>query len=260
MGMFDFFKKKAAAVVGNELETLLEKAAKEPSYRSEFYKKLLSEELFVLTNRSMFPNAPAGKFVTETETTIQIRSYDDGRIPVFTSTKRMFDKGVVKKEVTYLAVKGADLFNFTKGSTLILNPYSDYGKELLPEEIQDLLDGTILQDRLKTMTIEKDTSILLGQPANYPTAMVNSLKDLFSRRPAVVAGYLALIQYKEKNEPPHYIIGIKTEGDASSITDEAGFTAKQSLKPEEFVDLVQIQQDSPITDYMLNQTTPFYLR
>lgn len=35
------------------------------------------------------------------------------------------------------------MFGLAKGATFILNPYSDYNKELIPEEIENLLNGTI---------------------------------------------------------------------------------------------------------------------
>lgn len=53
--------------------------------------------------------------------------------------KRYFDKGIVKEQVEVLEVRSEDIFNFFKGATLVLNPYSDYGKELLPNEIEGLL-------------------------------------------------------------------------------------------------------------------------
>ena len=56
---------------------------------------------------------------------------------------RVFDKGVIKEGVPYISLKGQDLFEVAKGATFILNPYSNYCKVLIPEEIENLMDGTI---------------------------------------------------------------------------------------------------------------------
>jgi hypothetical protein len=65
---------------------------------------------------------------------VSILKLTDGRIPVFTAKERIFDKEVIKEKVTYLAMKGEDLFNLAKGASFVLNPYSDYGKELFPQK------------------------------------------------------------------------------------------------------------------------------
>jgi hypothetical protein len=181
MGLFDWFKKKpeadkTAVASENALESVLRKSVTEPAYRPEFYRLLLSEELVVLTK----PNSlEEGSYTLQKDTTVDISTLDDGRIPVFTSTDRIFDNGVIKEKVPFLAMKGADLFGLAKGAKYILNPYSDYGKELLAEEVANMLDGTVLNAKHKQITIERETQVLLGQPAIYPQKVVDSLRTLF---------------------------------------------------------------------------------
>ena len=181
-------------------------------------------------------------------------------IPVFTSTDRIFDKGVVKEQVEYMQMKGENLFKITKGATFLLNPYSDYGKELLPDEIRKLLNGTILTDTAKTLKIEKETEVLIGQPAKYPNEIVKSLKKLFSERPNVKAAYLGWICNSDSDIAPHYIFALDADGDLHNLTQEAGFTAKQFLEQGEFVDFIKIDKNNGISDYFLKQTKPFYER
>lgn len=259
MGFFNIFKKGQNGQKSDNLtlEQLLKKAATEPAFRADFYKRLLTEELVVLTQNS---NIPEGIQILKQDTSVSLVSYPDGKIPVFTSTERIFDKGVVKEHVEYLQMKGENLFGLAKGATFLLNPYSDYGKELLPDEIERLLNGTILTDTAKTLTIEKDTEVQLGQPAKYPTDIVNSLKILLAERPNVKAAYLGWIFNPGSGEPPHYIFAIDAEGNIQSLTQEAGFTAKQFLEKHEFVDFIKIDRNSGISDYFLYQTKPFYER
>ena len=247
MGIFDVFKKKKiSAAAENELEVLLRKATTQPEYRAELYRKLLSEKLTVI-------GKAAGK-----DTNISISSWSDGKIPFFTSAARIYDIGEIKEEVQHFEVKGLDFFTVTKGAVLVLNPYSGYGKEFTPNEVQSMLAGTFLTDAGKELKIEMDTNVLIGQPINYPTDIVNSLKGLFARLHAVNAAYLGWISFSDPTVPPHYIFGLDVNGDFGTINKEAGFTAQQFLKKGEFVDFIQIDNKGGISDYFLNQTKPFY--
>jgi hypothetical protein len=258
MGIFDIFKKKTASPSGNEnrLERALRKATTEAAYRPEFYNRLLAEKLVVLTAPTSLPE---GVQILEKDTNVNIVSLQDGKIPVFTSTERIFDKGIVKERVPFLEMKGEDLFKLAKGATFILNPYSDFGKELLPAEIENMLNGTVLTAGSKKMIIEKETQVQLGQPANYPTDMVNALKTLFAGKQLVKKAYLGWIFNPASGEPPHYIFALDIEGDTQSITNEAGFTAKQFLSPDDIIDFIHIDK-SAFSDYFVKQTEPFYER
>lgn len=143
MGILDIFRKKKtdSTFPENELEQCLMRAASEVSAQKEFYQKLLWNELFVLT--AGHNQSDEGLRTLEKDTTVQFVTFEEGQIPVFTSTNRIFDKGVIKEEVHFMSLKGQDLFGVAIGATFILNPYSDYGKELIPEEIENLLNGTI---------------------------------------------------------------------------------------------------------------------
>ncbi|GAO41750.1 SseB family protein [Flavihumibacter petaseus] len=143
MGILDIFKKKKTEpeFPVNELEKCLMQATSSVSARKDFYQKLLWNQLYVLTGG--VSDAEQGNRILEADTTVQLVVFETGHIPVFTSTNRIFDNGIVKKEVNYLSLKGQDLFDLAKGATFMLNPYSDYRKELIPEEIASLMDGTI---------------------------------------------------------------------------------------------------------------------
>ena len=203
---------------------------------------------------------PKGTHTLQENTSVNIVTLQDGRIPVFTSTNRIFDKGIIKEEVPFLEMKGEDLFNLSTGATFILNPYSDYGKELLPNEIESLLKGTILTDNHRQITIQEDTQVQIGQPANYPTEIVNSLKALFKDRPTVKAAYLGWIFNPSSGEPPHFIFALDIDGDKQRITNEAGYTAQQLSKPNDIIDFIQIDSKGGLSDYFLEQTKPFYVR
>jgi tetratricopeptide (TPR) repeat protein len=143
MGFFDIFKKRKtdSTFPENELERCLMQAKSDVSSQKEFYQKLLWSQLYVLTDG----HSDSEKGVQSSKETTKVRlvAIDPERIPVFTSPNRIYDKGVIKNEVPYIGMRGQDLFGVAKGKIFILNPYSSHGKELLPEEIEYLLNGTI---------------------------------------------------------------------------------------------------------------------
>lgn len=153
MGLFDLFKKKKtdSTFPENELERSLMQAASDLSARKQFYQKLIWNQLYVLTDAQSV--SQEGIQTLEENTTVRFVTFEDGQIPIFTATNRFFDKGIIKQEVPYMVLKGQDLFGVAKGATFILNPYSDYGKQLLPEEIENMMNGTIY-DRLDQEEIE----------------------------------------------------------------------------------------------------------
>lgn len=255
MGLFDRFKKKplhSTAVIN--FEELLKKSATEPAFRAEFYARLLAEDIYVITANT---DGREGSYTVEKDTVINLATFEDGKIPIFTSIERIFDKNIIKDEVRYMKMKCANLFSFAKGVTFILNPYSDYGKELLPEEVDAITNGTILTKKMRQMTIEKDTKIMIGQPAIYPTELVNSLTRLFMERPAVGAAYLGWIHDPASGQEPHYIFGIETD-DYNSIIAEIGPVVDAYLIGT-FADFIQIKKGEGLSDYFFRQTTPFYL-
>jgi type III secretion system (T3SS) SseB-like protein len=169
-----FKKKNSEHELGNlSLEELLQNAATKPECRPEFYKRLLSDRLVVITTDN---GKPDREWVAKENTSVNIVNLSDGRIPVFTTKEKIFDKGIIKEQVKVLELKGDHLFT-TKGATLILNLYSDYGKELLPAEIEQMLNGTILTSTHQKITVGKETSVQIAQPANYPTEIVNALSN-----------------------------------------------------------------------------------
>jgi hypothetical protein len=251
MDLFNFLKKKKV----HDFETLLQRAADEPAYRMEFIQRLLSEKLVVITNSNEIRE---GFRVVEKNTKVGIFSFEDGRIPVFTSIERIFDKGIITQQVKFLELKGEDLFNILKGKTLVLNPYSDYGKEFLPEEIENLLNGTYFDNNVKHIKITKATTVRIGQPSKYPAEIVKSLIKLFSAKSEVNAAYLAWIHDPLTDDDPHYIFAIDTFGDWDNLSKEAGFITKQNLGPDQIVDFMQISNNGGINDYFIKSTTPFY--
>jgi hypothetical protein len=135
MAIFNIFKRKKYS-----FEILLKKAVIDSAYRAKLYERILTEKLFVIYKGNTIPE---GYHIATENTKIQILKLKNLSIPIFTSTDRIFDEGIIKDKVKFLELTGKDLFKMLKGKTLIINPYSEYAKEILPAEIEKILDGSI---------------------------------------------------------------------------------------------------------------------
>jgi hypothetical protein len=258
MGFLDnlFKKKDAPQPKDNRLEEALKRAAGEPAWRKTFYELLLSEKLVVITSGASDTDEDG---VLKAGSTVSFASYPDGKIPVFTSVARVFDKQVIKEQVHQMTIMGRDLFELAAGATFLLNPYSDYGKELLPDEIADLLNGTLFLPT-NQITVEKETPVLIGQPKVYPDKVVASLKLVFTKYPAVSAAYLGWMHNPESEDPPHYVFAVEGTSDIEDAIQEAGFVCKEHL-PGQIFDLMRISGTAGATGiegYFKESVKPFY--
>lgn len=260
MGFFDFLKKPRSGAATDfspaaDLGELLAQAAHNPAYQPEFYRRLLLDDLVVVSEE--VPAAPQHATLAA-GASVRLHTLPDGRVPVFTSTARIFDGGVVQEQVGFLQMKGRALLEMVQRSGVVLNPNSATSKALTPAEIQSLLDGTVLQTG-HSLTVTEDTQVLIGQPAVYPQAMVDALTTLLGQQPRVVAAYLAWLHVPTSGEPPHYVLGLEVEGSMQAISREAGFVAQQFLSEQEVIDIMQVAEGSGLTSYF-RSTKPFYER
>ena len=114
----------------------------------------------------------------------------DGKtyLPVFTSLPRL--QAVLPDKATYLRLNARELLKLTRGAALLLNPGSAYGKEITPAEAAGIADGSLWQPE-SSRVVARDTRVLLGAPARYPTALVTALARFFKTKKQVQRAWLA---------------------------------------------------------------------
>ncbi|WP_268800401.1 enhanced serine sensitivity protein SseB [Pseudomonas huanghezhanensis] len=242
----------------NALETSLRLAADEPAHRPDFFKTLLSSTVYALGTAG----TGEGKVNLEAGSNISIAHWQkpDGSavIPFFSSLQTL--QASIETEESYIEIPARSLFEITLGSPLFLNPKSPYAKEFLPEEVRYLLSDGIGQKPVQR-TVEKDTQVLLGEPSQYPSKMVNSLTQLLAKHRNVKRAFLALMHDASADEKPHLIVGIEADGDIELVMREAGNVAGDTSPDGEPVDLYRVHEgESGLSDYFLKQTAPFYER
>ena len=243
----------------NDLERKLMLAADNPASRPEFYKALMEADVFVIGSTDSEGQGgatiPAGAKLS-----IVNWEKNDGTpvIPFFTSLEAL--QRALKEESRYVALPAKNFFEITLGSVLALNPASPYSKEFFPNEVQTLLE-TGMNYAPKTRVVQKETKVLLGQPANFPAEMVSALTVLLAKHSAVKAAYLCLMHDPSSSEKPSLVIGFEGEKDLSEAIKEAGSVAADTAPKGELVDFVVLKRsESGISDYMFKSVKPFYER
>lgn len=241
----------------NALERSLVQAAQDPSHRPQFYRDLLGSDIFLISAGEPL-DAPDGVLQKGERLRIEAWQYNDENwLPIFSSLPRL--QSAISAESNYLRLNARDFFEMTRGANVVLNPGQDYGKEFPRSEVQTLLDESLLR-ATGGYTVETETEVLLGQPAIYPTELVQALSRLFARHRNVSAAYLAHIANPSRGENPHTLIGVTADGDCQQVIGEAGFVASQIVPGEEPVDFLLMTDDSDVCKYLVNETKPFYRR
>lgn len=243
----------------NPLEAALHQAATEPAARPGFYRCLMASDVFII-GRTDRPGD--GSKTLEAGATLSIAHMQkpDGTpfIPFFSSLEALSQ--VLREEAGYVSMPARDFFEMTRGSTLILNPGLDYGKEFFANETEALL-ATGMNHATTERIVQQATKVLLGQPANPPSGMVTSLSKLLAKHRNIVAAYLCLMQDDAADAPPVLVVGIEGEGDLAAAMREAGAVAADTAPRGEPVDFVVVQRgDGGISAYFLESVEPFYRR
>jgi hypothetical protein len=237
----------------NELERSLMQAASEPAHRPQFYRDFLASEIYVLPVGDL-PETKDG--IVQSDTTLALQHIEaNGKscLPFFSSVPRL--QAVIREERKFLKMAVRPFLEMTKGATLLLNPGSDYGKEFLLDEVSRLIDGSMFEPQGRHV-VERATEILIGEPAKYPTKLVESLQHLYRKMPQVRTAYLAHYFNPSKDKEPGLLVAVDTAGDWGHIVAESGICAQGLTPDHDHVDFVQLQQSS-LADHFA-KVKPFY--
>ena len=243
----------------NVLEQLLKEAAVDPAARPEFYRAIIEQQLFIITEGEIPEHEQ--HIILNKEKPVQLRMIEiEGKphIPIFTAVERI--SAVVPAKVGFLALKGCDLLKMLRGNYLMLNPGAAFGKAFTPGEIESLIDGSIFNPQERPDVGGK--KILLGQPNEYPRHITEPLIRFFGRSRQVKTAYLAHAFIPDIDKKPHTLIGVEIAGDWEKVVFEAGVVVRDVAKDGEIVDFIQITPNSTdvINAYMQRETIPFYKR
>lgn len=234
----------------NRLEEALVQAVKNPAAVPDFYRLLLESDLLVLGTvegqedaTSQFSLEPGGQLALVTG-----ERNGERFLPIFSSLTRM--QAYVKEESRYLSVNGRALLDLTRGAPVILNPGSDYGRELTPEQIAQLLD---------TSPSPAGRHVAMGE-ADYPLALMQVLTAVFAKDAGVQTAWIISITPDGPGGKSHPLVGIETTGDMAALAADIERMAQDKL-PGMVFDLQRVDRARPA--HMANAllaTQPFYQR
>lgn len=243
----------------NDLERALMLAAVNPACRPEFYKALMVSDVYVIG----FTDAVGDGITTiPAGAKLSIVNWEkaDGTsfIPFFTSLEAL--QHALKEESKFVALPAKSFFEMTIGSFLVLNPSLPYGKEFFPNEIHALLESG-MNNVPQTRVVQKETQVLLGQPANYPSDMVSALTALLAKHSVVKAAYLCLMLDLSVSDKPSLVVGFEGDGDLTQAMKEAGSVAADTAPKGEAVDFSILKRgERGLSAYMFKSVMPFYER
>lgn len=243
----------------NRLETLLPLAAADPAQRPEFYEVLMASEVFVLGQTEQ-GHGRGGDVNLQAGENVQLQQWQrqDGSavIPFFSSMNEL--SASIDEEGSYLKLPVRSLFELTKGAELFLNPRSSHGKAFTPAEVEHLLSvgqGRVAEKRV----VERQTQVQVGQPADYPAALVDALTRLFAKQENVSCAYLAQMLDPSVDDRPHLVVGIEAEGDVEAVIAKAGTVAGDTVREGEVVDFFQVTPgEAGLSAYFTESVEPFY--
>ncbi|MGT3353794.1 enhanced serine sensitivity protein SseB [Yersinia enterocolitica] len=255
------------------LESLLKLAATESIYRTAFFRALLDATVLVLVDDSE-QRGEDGEMTFTAGNGVNILHWEkqDGEsvIPFFTSVEVLQqaldiaeDQPIDSDNQPFIAMPVRVLFEMTQGAHLFLNPKSEHGKEFWPQEVAMLLENGGLAQPAE-MVVDKESQILLGQPEEYPSAMVDALIQLFSQRKPVRRAFLALMHDKSVDEKPNLLIGLEVDGSPEEIDQliqEAGNVASDHAPDDRPVDFCVVNENERgVSHYLMTHTQAFYQR
>jgi hypothetical protein len=240
----------------NELERSLMRASSDPAHRPQFYRDFAASQIFVVNHGEPLPS---GRTTLEEGHSLKLQAIElNGKpyLPIFSSLPRL--QATLQTQVSYIALNALEFLEITRGADLVLNPGSDYGKEFTAAEVESILDGSIGRPD-ETYVAEKATEVLIGQPSNYPTELVEALKRLFAGRKDVKRAWLAHFCNPSRDEKPHTLVALEVTGDWDAIARDVGIVVQDTPLPDPPVDLLQITGRSGVEDYFKG-IEPFYAR
>ncbi len=239
----------------NSLEKSLMSAATNPSSRPQFYRDLLEANIFIVQHGKNNLNVQNNVLQEGVELKIQHIEKDGiSWLPIFSSLQRL--QQFIPSESNYLQLKARDFFEITRGAHIVLNPNFDYGKEFIPQEIKGMLDDSIFKPT-QTYIAQKETKVLIGQPANYPHKLAKALSEYFSGNKFVNRAYLVWFHNPESGEKPHLLISIDVSDNAEKIFGDAGMIGSEVLGKDEIIDFIRLD-NSGLSQHIVTSAKPFY--
>lgn len=234
----------------NELEQALVRAVDDAAARPLFYRLLMSSNVFVVgeIGRRVAADRPAK---LKSDDVIKLAFVErEGRKfhPVFSARTRL--ETFTPPDKARFCLKGRDLFLATRGAQFVLNPGSEAGKELLPDE---------LGHWLAVLAREAQGAVqrTVGLPKKRPAALLKALGVLFVNRQVQSARFVEI----REGSKAQLVLAVETQADWRRLKREISAAAQLAAPDLEF-ELLRLNSSDKRDGFtrQLLALTPFYVR
>jgi len=202
-------------IPADELARLMHEALADKSAEPAFFRALLDATVYAHTPRSGRRGERLRfiQFTTPEGLTV---------LPFFTEESQA--RTAAGSAATVLVLTGRQLFEWTRGATLMLNP-NEVGCTLYPEEIAALLDhGEVaIVERIDT----GGQQLWIGASSDWPTWLVDRLIALYAGLDCVEAAYLAGIGAPYGSEQRGLLVAVSVPAKDAERVDRATTTELQ---------------------------------
>jgi hypothetical protein len=236
-----------------ELDALMQRALSDKDAEPAFFRALLDATVYAHAPRV----AQTGRLRL-----IQFPLPENGQMVLPFFSDGVQARAAAGSTATVIVLTGRQLFELTRGATLMLNP-NGCSCLLYPEEIAALLDhGEIATLDQLELTAPKAMDFREVYPP--PTWLTDPLIALYARLPSVEAAYLVEVTAHDDPDPQHFglLIGLVVPSAEAERAVRATITTVQPLCRirDKAVDLMEFAPEE-VPDWIRKlNPTPFYIR
>lgn len=220
-------------------------ARNDPSAEAAFRETLLRSEVLVPQDGpppavDQLVTAPEG---SEIELPV-LQGGDRSFVPVFTSMEQLLK--FVPAGTGYIQLEMSALVRmWPPDCWMAINPKGDLGTALSPKQVEAL---------------SGDSGYLLGEPAEEPEALLQTVRLFAERTPEIRACYRA--QAQDQGAAPVIAIGVELDEGADREQIFARLTEAARESGVAALGIVPIDREAPgaVARFMIEDTEPFYVR
>lgn len=241
-----------------QLDRLIEEAARNPNREPDVFRALSDAVLYAHAPLGGMAGHSAG--ATDQLRLVMFRSPDDGGwvVPVFTDQAKaeFANRGGAR----LVRLVGRQLFEITRGATLMFNP-NDVACTLYPEEISALLEtGTLASIQKGQFDAAQSQVIKLSE---VPAALVKALRHVLPAIRGVEAAYIAGLKWRDLQCPTSILIALggRAENGDHKVRATAAGVQQVLARLDLPVDIAYFDSRKPAPDWIRNlNLQPVYRR
>lgn len=141
--------------------------------------------------------------------------------------------------------------NGNKFIGVVINPFGE-NHVIMIDQINFIKNKKeLIKKGYSTQVIKEDTKVILGEPKNYPTEMVNAIKDYLNRNYIIDRAWLRLMT---KNNETSLLLVIDSKNDIDYVVRSLNDVAKPYLG-NTFLDMIMYNDSN---ERFVNNVEPFY--